>query len=182
MRIVSGRYRGRKLVSPEGLTSRPTLDRVKENLFNLLPEVSGQRVLDLFSGAGGLGLEALSRGAASVDFCDSSAEAVRFLKRNLERMEGEVRIHACDYSSALARCAAEGRKFGLVLLDPPYREGFYEPVCRELRSRGLLAEEGILAAESQAALAVPFEDYGYEIWKERRYGGVRLTLLKEKKS
>ena len=117
-----------------------------------------------------------------MDFCDSNAEAVRFLKRNLERMEGDVRIHACDYSSALARCSAEGRKFGLVLLDPPYREGFYEPVCREVRSRGLLEAEGILAAESEAALEVPFEDYGYEIWKERRYGGVRLTLLKEKKS
>ena len=179
MRVVSGRYRGRRLAAPDGLNTRPTLDRVKENLFNLLPDVSGARVLDLFSGSGGLGIEALSRGAASVDFCDSDREAVRCLRRNLEGMEGTFCIRACDWRAALAACGREAKQFDLILLDPPYREGLYLPVCSEIRERDLLAEGGILAAESDAACGPEF-GAGYEIFKERRYGRICLTLLKEK--
>ena len=179
MRVISGTYRGRKLFCPEGLSTRPTLDRIKENLFNLLPDPSGLRVLDLFSGAGGLGIEALSRGAASVDFCDCAEVAVRALRRNLEGMRGDACIHVCDVERALGRFGAAGETFDLILMDPPYRGGFYEPVCRRILECKLLEKNGLLAAESEAALGIDFGRFGYEIVKDRKYGAVRLTLLKE---
>ena len=122
MRIISGSARGRTIVAPQGMDTRPTQDYVRESLFNILrADVPGARVLDLFAGSGALGLEALSRGAEHAVFVDSARAAVACVRRNVEtlRMDGRCQVLACDWRAAAQRLAGGG--FDLVFIDPPYR-------------------------------------------------------------
>ena len=148
-RIIAGRARGRRLTVPRGLETRPTGGRVKQTLFDILaPEVPGCRFLDAFAGAGGIGLEALSRGAASVVFVDASAAAVAAVKENLRAVAGaggEAQVFRQDARVAIPALADAGRRFDVVYLDPPYASDLYEPLLAE--SARLLAEGGVAVAE-----------------------------------
>ena len=123
MRIIAGEARGRQITAPEGRNTRPTLDRVRENIFNMLQgEVPGSRVLDLFAGSGALSLEALSRGAESAVLVDIDRKASAVQKRNIEnlRYTEKARVLLCDWKRAARILQEEGQKFDLVFLDPPY--------------------------------------------------------------
>ena len=136
MRIVAGKFRGTQIEAPKGLATRPTSDRVRQALFNVLEhgaphvEFEGARVLDLFAGSGALGLEALSRGAATATFVDSAPAAVAAVRANLEALGGDAEVRRGDALRFLRAAPGETRHYDLVLLDPPYRQA--ERLGREL--------------------------------------------------
>ena len=149
MRIITGKARGARLKSPKGLMTRPTSDRIKESLFSILGgRVVGRRVLDLFAGTGSLGLEALSRGAASAVFVDRATEHV--LRENAEhtRLNETARILRGDVFSVLSRLAAESAVFDLVFCDPPYHRGLWERALTALDASPVLSEGALVIVES----------------------------------
>jgi 16S rRNA (guanine966-N2)-methyltransferase len=184
MRIVAGKWRGKTLADlGEGDTKahlRPTTDRVRENLFNLLlngkhgDPVTGARVLDLFAGTGALGLEALSRGAASVTFVDNGSAARALLRDNVGRCaaQGVTKIYRRDATDLGEN---RGAPFGLVFLDPPYGQGLGEVALASARDGGWIAPGAMVVWEDSAASLPP---EGFEVLDERSYGGTRITLLR----
>ncbi len=177
VRVISGSARGMKLVSPSGLDTRPTLDRVKEPLFSMLmPYIRGAKVLDLFAGSGALGIEALSRGAESAVFVDNSKEAQSCVKQNLEkaRLLGAGRFVLGDSLRYLRE--SEGG-FSLIFLDPPYNGGLYEKALGLIYERKLLTEGGRIAVEWDSGVGEPEFPPCYVRERDRRYGRVCLTIL-----
>ncbi|HET8672108.1 MAG TPA: 16S rRNA (guanine(966)-N(2))-methyltransferase RsmD [Thermoleophilaceae bacterium] len=171
MRIVAGEFRGRTIRAPAGRSTRPTADRVREALFSILGPLDGERVLDLFAGSGALGIEALSRGAASAVFVDSDPRAVEAVRRNLESLGSAATVHRRD-ALAYLRSARE-RPFDLVFLDPPYSS------ASELAGRlsellpDVLSEGARIVSESDKRtpleLTLPLVD-------ERVYGDTRIAI------
>ncbi len=171
MRIITGRARGARLKAPKGLLTRPTADRVKESLFNILgTDVVGRHVLDLFAGTGSLGLEALSRGASSAVFVDRATDAV--LRDNVvhTRFPEESRILRSDVFSAIARLSNEGERFDLVFCDPPYGKGLWERALSELDASSVLEDNALVIVESgEDERTVPALSR-LELIREMRYG------------
>ncbi|MCL6615468.1 MAG: 16S rRNA (guanine(966)-N(2))-methyltransferase RsmD, partial [Firmicutes bacterium] len=155
MRIVAGRFRGRRLRGPSHPGLRPTAERVREAIFNILgPRVQGAVVLDLFAGAGGLGLEALSRGAKRVVFVERDRRALALLRRNLAELGlggEEFEVIPGDVLVVLAGLAAGGRSFDLILADPPYGAGLSGRTLVLLAEGGLLDREGLLVLEHRSS-------------------------------
>ena len=185
MRIVAGSARGRKLFAPAGEDTRPTAERIREALFNILgARVWDARVLDLFGGTGAMALEAMSRGALECVIVDTNRAAVRAIERNAQAVLGEdhsrrARILRMDYRGAITLLAQEaGEKFDLVFLDPPYRmlESYPDALVR-LRAGGLLAEDALLVLEYArgAVLDLP-EDF--EAFDTRAYGETAVDLVR----
>lgn len=175
MRIISGKYRGLNLSEFKGEEIRPTADRVKESLFNILSgRIAGARVLDLFCGSGSLGIECLSRGAASVCFNDFSRESLNVLKKNLAKLKGEnvYKITCADFSSYLNGAR---EKFDLIFIDPPYAENFGASALEIIAARKLLSENGVAVYERDRAFAG--EVCGLETTDERKYGKTYLTFF-----
>jgi len=150
-RIIGGRGRGRRLKSPTGSRTRPTGGRVRQTLFDILaPEIAGCRFLDAFAGGGGVGLEALSRGAARVVLVDSDAVAVEAARENARAVAGaggEVQVLRQDARTALRILADQGRQFDVTYLDPPYASDLYEPLLASLGEGSLVPEGGLVVAE-----------------------------------
>ena len=180
MRIIGGTARGRKLKAPKGSTIRPTADRVREALFNILPrDLSGQRVLDLFAGSGSLSLEALSRGAASALLVDESVEAAGLIRRNLETLgfTDQARIWSQSVGKALSRLADEGAAYDAIFLDPPYDHGWVDKVLAMISQRRVLHVGGIVVAEHSVRETVG-ERYGELARRDRRrYGDTVLSFF-----
>jgi len=178
MRIISGKYRGLKLAEFAGAEIRPTADRVKESLFNIISaHTAGARALDLFCGCGNLGIECLSRGAEYVHFNDVSADSIAVLKKNTAKLKdcGEYEITNLDYKVCLARLGA-GSKFGLIFIDPPYRLEAGLDALEIIGGRGLLAEGGIAVYERDRSFSGSV--CGLEKFDERKYGKTYLTFFK----
>ena len=169
MRIIAGSHRGHRIAAPAGRDTRPTSDRVRENAFNLIGPVDGADVLDVFAGSGALGLEALSRGAASATFIERDRDACRTINANLDKLDLRGVVLCQDVGRALAR---DRRRYDLVLCDPPYDydHGKLAPLLA-----GVLADDGLLVYESSGR-ADPPELPGLEIRTSRKYGAARLTL------
>lgn len=179
MRIIAGTLRSRRLQSPSGLATRPTLDQTRESLFNILQNrVAGARVLDLFAGSGALGLEALSRGADSAVFCDSSREAVRCVRQNIEALglDQQARLLQMDWSRALETLSAEGEQFDLIFLDPPYDLGL-DGVLSAIAQQGLLAQEGLITAEHDRRQAISLPA-GLERYRQKDYRGTQIDFIR----
>lgn len=161
------------------MTTRPTTDRVKESLFNILaPYIAGTNVLDLFSGTGSLGIEALSRGAASAVFVDKSRECVNTIKGNLEhtKLLDMAKVMQDDYASALVKLYNSGMKFDIILLDPPYNKNFIQDTLKILLKNDIIRNSGIIAAEHDAIDVLP-ERVGRLLNKtSKRYGDTMLTF------
>ena len=185
MRIVAGKHRGRRIEAPAGRDLRPTSDRVREALFNLLahnpwgpgdaPLPRGARVLDAFAGTGALGLEALSRGAVHVTFLETAEAALRCLARNVRGLEAE---EDCDVSRRDAtRPGPAPGACALALLDPPYRSGLAAPALAELARMGWLARGAVCAVELAAKELFEPPD-GFEPLDDRRYGATRIVMLR----
>jgi len=172
MRIIAGTHRGRQIAAPKGLATRPTGDRVREAAFNLIGPVDGARVLDLFAGSGALGLEALSRGAASVAFVESDKGACRTISDNLEKLKlTGARVVCAD---ALWTLRQDSRTYDLVLVDPPYEAwGELEPKVAEHLPR-VLAADGLLVVETGARTQ---PELPLALRTSRRYGSARLSLF-----
>lgn len=178
MRIISGTARGRKLKEPKGMDTRPTTDKVKESLFNIIQfELEGRQVLDLYAGTGQLGLEALSRGAEYCTFVDQRREAAALVRDNVRlcRFEERSRVAQEEALSFLTTCR---QKFDVVFLDPPYQSGLLEKTLETLTQFDILREHGIIVCESGAEWALPPVPPPYEAGREYRYGQIKLTLCR----
>jgi 16S rRNA (guanine966-N2)-methyltransferase len=186
MRIIAGAHRGRSLKAPPGLATRPTAERTREALFNMLthapwaPSLEGVRVLDLFAGSGALGFEALSRGAAFALFVETDAAARGALRDNIEALGlfGVTRIHRRDAADLGQRPAGLGAPFDLVFADPPYRQGWLERSLPKLALGAWTTPEAVIVAECAAdeQPALP----GFEVLEDRSYGAARLLILRER--
>lgn len=178
MRIISGSARGLKLNTPLNNDIRPTTDRVKESMFNIISsQVYDSIVLDLFSGSGALGIESISRGAKEAYFCDKSKESIRVLKSNIEKTRFNEKSHIMnqDYKSALKKLSSKKLTFDLIFVDPPYYEGLFEDVLKLIDENGVLDEDGIIVVEHDADIKM--EDVGkLHIYKEKKYGITMLTF------
>ena len=174
MRIIAGSRKGHTIHAPRGDDTRPTSDRVRENVFNLVGPVDGADVLDLFAGSGAMGLEALSRGAARAVFVERDPDAVRTIERNLDRLRLGGAVLRGDAVTALAAEAAAGRKYDLVLVDPPY--DMYSSVQPQLARYlpAVLAGDGLLVVETDARLE---PELPLPLRTSRRYGQARVTLF-----
>ena len=174
MRVVAGRYGGRKLTAPAGSETRPTSDRVREALFSVLgPSIQGARVLDLFAGSGALGIEALSRGAAEAVFVDRSHKAIKAIRANLAALGIDADVRPIEARAALRAASARGDAYDLVFLDPPYRHA--AELGREL-------SEGLVAVLAPGARVVTESDrraplqLDLPLADERRYGDTIIRI------
>lgn len=181
VRIIAGSARGRKLETPEGLGTRPTLDRVKEAAFGSLQfAIPGSRVLDLFSGSGSLGLEAVSRGAAFAVLNDHDAACTAIIRNNTDSLgfSENVRILNGDYLSTLEQLDREGESFDIVFLDPPYREDLAQTASEELFRRGMIRPGGTVMIEFGTEMEGPHEVSGLmKVRKVKHYGACSFALL-----
>ena len=176
MRVITGKARGIQLKTPQGMLTRPTADRVKEALFSIIRfDVANARVLDLFGGTGQMGIEALSRGAAHCTFLDLRKEAVGVIRENLKRtgFAKDAAVVQGDYLAFLTRCK---EKFDLIFLDPPYAAGLLGPALEEIARFDICREHGIIVAESALETALPALAPPYTLYREYRYGKIKLTV------
>lgn len=178
MRIVGGALKGRRLVAPKGRGVRPTLERVREAVFDVLgPRVVGARVLDLFAGSGAMGIEALSRGADLAVWCDAEPRAIEAIRANLSRLgvgrQGQVLQMAGR--AALQYLERKGRVFDLVFLDPPYEGGHYEEMLLALSRSSLVANGGRVCVEHPKRIDLPPVFGALDQDRRRRYGETCVT-------
>lgn len=185
MRIVSGRFRGKTLIAPEGLSTRPTGERARQALFNVLehapwsPGLSDARVIDLFAGSGALGFEALSRGAAFCLFVETDEAARGAIRHNVEALGlfGATRVHRRDATDLGVRPGATGPAFDLAFLDPPYAKGLGEGALACLAEGGWLAPGAILVFERGVEEPDPVAP-GFEALDARTWGAARVHFLR----
>jgi 16S rRNA (guanine966-N2)-methyltransferase len=187
MRITGGKFGGRTLAAPRDERVRPTSDKVRQAIFNILAHndfggsfaLEGARAADLFAGTGALGVEALSRGASYCLFVDDDAESRALIRENVETLEltGASKIWRRDATKLGPMAPGAGGPFGLVFLDPPYRKGLVAPTLASLREGGWLADGAIVVAETAEDDDVPFVD-GFKPLDERNYGETRVVFLK----
>lgn len=177
MRIISGSKRGRKLVAFEGGEIRPTTDRVKESIFNLIQEfIPGAKVLDMFGGSGALSLEALSRGAKSAIIIDADKRAVDIIRKNIELTSFEDRAAVlCTKAENFAKDTKEN--FDVIFLDPPYNKGFVVPILNVISRCRLISKNGIAVLESDYR-DEHGEIEGFDILKQRKYGRTYITIYR----
>ena len=178
MRIIAGTARSLPLKTIEGLETRPTTDKIKETLFNMLQnDVPGCYFLDLFAGSGQIGLEAISRGALYAVFIENNRKAAKCIEDNIAftKFTKESRLLTTDVISGIS--SLEGKyTFDIIFMDPPYAGGFYEPVLKEILNAGILSEEGYVVAESANDFDFP-KVAGFKINKERKCGPAVMTFL-----
>lgn len=180
MRIIAGQLRGRRLRAPDGNSTRPTSDRVREALFNIISaRVPGSRFLDLCAGSGAVGLEAISRGADSAVFIDQSRRALEQIEENVEQLGvGErARIVGKDALSAMRALDAQGDRFDIVYVDPPYAAGLYRPLLRLLGHSNLVAPEGLVVVELRSRDSLPDETGSLRHYRDVRYGDTTLAFF-----
>lgn len=183
MRIVGGKFKGRPLAAPKGRSTRPTSDRAREAMFNVLahakwaPAIDGARVIDLFAGSGGLGLEAMSRGAAFCLFVETEAAARGAIRDNIDALQlfGHTRLHRRDATALGEKPSNLGAPFDIAFLDPPYGKGLGENALARL------VEGGWLSAEAIAVLEVGADENpeapGWNIAAEKLYGAAKVLFL-----
>ncbi|NLM60586.1 MAG: 16S rRNA (guanine(966)-N(2))-methyltransferase RsmD [Clostridiales bacterium] len=178
MRIITGSQRGRKLVTLEGLHTRPTSEKVKEALFSIIQfEIEGRRVLDLFAGSGQLGLEALSRGARECVFVDNDRNAMRIIRENAEKcgFTDKSRFYQNDYTTVLKR---SDEKYDIILIDPPYASSYYDKSLKLISAFDILARNGIIVVESESDQELPEEVGTIRKVRDYRYGRTKLTVYR----
>ena len=177
MRVITGTARGRKLREPVGKAIRPTSDMVKEAIFNIIQfDIEGRRVLDLFAGTGQMGIETLSRGAASCTFIDESQEAIQLVRYNLEHCGFDAVVRQED----AMRFVARGEKFDLIFLDPPFNSALCDKILQKIYEFDILSDGGIIVCEHSRDIVIPDAEAPYKKGKEYRYGKVIITVIEKK--
>lgn len=181
MRIISGKARGTKLYTLEGLETRPTLDRVKESIFNIIQnEIEDSTVLDLFAGSGAIGLEMLSRGAKKAVLCDKSKDAIEIIKKNIEKthMKESVEVYNLDYKECIKKI--QNQKFDLIYIDPPYNTNFISQALKEIVELDITKKESIVILETDDEIRIlrEIENINIEVIDKRKYGRATVIFLK----
>lgn len=173
MRIISGKHRGRILRSLDGENTRPTTDRVKKSLFDIIQaRIQNSDVLDLFAGSGALGIECLSRGANSVVFCDNNKEAVDVINRNLKNIEGNYKIVHSDFKMVLKG----DEKYDIIFIDAPYRSPHATDALNIINAYRILKDDGVICYERLFDLTPKIPD-GLKIVDTRKYGKTALEFI-----
>ncbi len=180
MRVITGTARGTNLKAPDGLSTRPTGDKVKQALFNIIQYDIAGDVLDLFAGSGQLGIEALSRGANRAVFVDEGRAAISVIRENLRRthLEEKAEVYCCDYLTYLSRCK---KTFRLIFLDPPYAEKYLENALKRISEIDILEESGIIITERPLGKPLDEEFEGLERSKDYIYGKTAIALFRRTK-
>jgi 16S rRNA (guanine966-N2)-methyltransferase len=179
MRIISGSCKGRKLVKLSGQQIRPTSDRTREAVFNILGQkVRAARVLDLFAGTGALGIEALSRGADHATFIDQSCDIIR---QNIElcRFKEKARVICCDIVKAHLPKDLNENQFDLVFIDPPYDKGYLDHTLKKKSFTDLLAKDCIIIAEQSCKENLEIELTGLDIYRQKKYSKTNIYFIKK---
>jgi 16S rRNA (guanine(966)-N(2))-methyltransferase RsmD len=180
MRIIGGISKGRRLVTPKDQSIRPTSDRVKESIFNILgDEVEGKVVLDLFAGTGNLGIEALSRGAKKALFVEKGREPLRLIQKNLAqcKLEGQSEILAKDVNRAIGILKQREESFDLILMDPPYEKGWVRKTLMKLNSHPIFHGDSILVIEHDRREPLPSTVNGWNLIRQQRVGDTIISFL-----
>ena len=179
MRVISGVAKGRKLKTAEGLSTRPTTDRIKETLFNIIAfDLPEAKFLDLFSGSGAIGIEALSRGAAEAAFVEQNPLCQEIIRENLLHtgLDKPSRVLGMEVIQAIGLLSREKALFDIVFLDPPYEAGLIEPTLQEILEGGILKKDGYIIVERSAQMPlVPIP--GFRVLREKEYRTTVLTFL-----
>lgn len=181
MRVISGKARGLKLDTPKNLDVRPTTDRVKESLFNIInPYIRESNILDLFAGTGSLGIECLSRGAKNCVFVDKSKDSIGIVKSNVKkaRVDNESTILNIDFKDAVKRLSVQNQKFDVIFMDPPYYENMFIDCLKSIDELNLLKEDGLIVVEHDTKDL--FDDSIGRLYKsrEKKYGNTTITFYK----
>ncbi len=181
MRIISGKAKGTKLYTLEGNNTRPTLDRVKESIFNIIQnEIEEAKVLDLFSGSGAIGLEFLSRGAKEAVLCDKSKDAIEIIKKNIEKthMEDKTQLLNMDFETCLEK--QKGKQFDIVYLDPPYMTNYISKAVRKIIELGIVKNEStiIIETDDEKRILEEINNIEVQIVDKRKYGRATIIFLK----
>ena len=185
MRIISGTARGTKLYTLEGLETRPTLDRVKESIFNIIQnEIEGSTVLDLFSGSGAIGLELLSRGARKAVLCDKSKEAIQVITKNAQKthLQEKAEIYNMDFKVLIKKM--RNQKFDIIYIDPPYVTDYVDVAINEIIKYKLISinTKIIIETDDEKRILKQIENKNVEVVDKRKYGRATIIFLKDRKS
>lgn len=178
MRVISGTARGKKLEAPEGLTTRPTTDRIKETLFNMIAfDLPDCRFLDLFSGSGAIGIEALSRGATKADFVENDYNACNYIEANLKNTNllSKSKIYKKDVSETLTNLGRDNLKYDIIFMDPPYQKVCIEEILELILKLELLEEEGYIIVEESSKTPINNIE-GYNIIKQKKFRTTFMTF------
>ncbi len=184
MRIVSGRLRGRNIVTPSGRNTRPTSDQTRESIFNILahadwaPPMEGAIVTDIFAGSGALGLEAISRGAEFCLFVETEPKARAAIRENIDKMGlfGCTRLHRHDATKLKIAPGNLRGAFTHIFMDPPYNKGLWKPVLTRLKSYDLIAENGVVILEESKDAEIDAK--GFEVLADKNWGAARVLFLR----
>ena len=178
MRVIAGKYKGRVLQSA-GDNTRPTLDRTKETLFNILQmRIANATVLDLFAGSGQIAIECLSRGASRAVLCDNDRVAQQAIKANFAKIGLTPELYACSYRSCLTNISKGS--LDLVFVDPPYASGYYKDVLENISKLDLLSQNGIVICEHSFDIDLPSEIECLQAYDQRKIGSVKFTFYKRR--
>ena len=185
MRIISGKARGTKLYTLDGTATRPTLDRVKESLFNIIQnDIEGSTILDLFSGSGAIGLEFLSRGAKRAVLCDNSKDAIKIIKQNVQKTHFEeiAEIYNMEFTKLVERL--QNQKFDIIYIDPPYATDFIKISLEKIIEYKLVNENTkiIVETDDETRILNQIEKMDVEITDKRKYGRATIIFLKYRKT
>ena len=181
MRVISGKARGLKLNTPKNDDVRPTTDRVKESLFNMINSYMMESdILDLFAGTGSLGIECLSRGANKCVFVDSSRESIAIVKSNIKkaRVENESIVLNSDFKSAINSLAHKNAQFDVIFMDPPYYKNMFSDALSSVDDKNLLKEDGIIVVEHDTKDEFPDTIGRLYKTKDKKYGNTTITFYK----
>ena len=182
MRVIAGKLKGRKLLSPKGNDVRPTTDKVKEAVFDILYQYSKPDyvAVDLFAGSGGMGIEAISRGASKVYFSDNSSESLRLVKQNLDicGVGDQAILLSGEFIRNISRIK---EKADVYFIDPPYAEGYILPALKAIDETDHIAEDGIAVCEHSYRDEMPDNIFGFTKVKSRKYGSISLTFYQRSK-
>lgn len=180
MRVIAGKARGMKLKTIEGLDTRPTIDRIKETLFNIIAfDLPEAKVLDIFAGSGAIGIEALSRGAAQAVFVESNPSCVQVIRENLlhTKLSEWATVLPTDMQKALSALKDDGESFDIIFMDPPYDSDLAQAALQEILTRNLIKPEGFIVVESGTGIALSFPKE-FLVFREKTYKTTTLTFLR----
>ncbi|GIC69754.1 16S rRNA (guanine(966)-N(2))-methyltransferase RsmD [Fructobacillus tropaeoli] len=181
MRVIAGRFGGLRLDAVKGRETRPTTDKIKEAIFSMLmPYINGGKVLDLYAGTGGLGIEAVSRGMDQAVLVDRQRAAIAVIEKNIEKTHAEdaFMVLKVPASAALTRLASQGKSFDLILLDPPYAKEKLKADLTAMEEGGLLATDAIIMIESDQVADLPEPGPNLNLLKQKDYGITRVSLYR----
>ncbi len=181
LRVISGSARGHKLKTIKGIDTRPTSDKVKESIFNIIAtEIIDSNVLDVFAGTGSLGIEALSRGAKKAVFIDKSMDSCDIIRENLAhtKLADRAEIYSKDYKSGIERLYRNGYKFDLIFLDPPYNKNFIQNTLKLVTKNDIISDDGIIVVEHSHSDGLPESCGKLKAVDTRKYGDTMITIYK----